>query len=38
MGFHYEDATSQWGQRRSLSAKAPNGSSFEIGCVGHFGS
>jgi hypothetical protein len=30
MGFDYEDAASEWWQRRALSAKAPNRHSFEM--------
>ena len=32
MGFHYEDAASQWWRRRTLSAKAPYSDSFEMKC------
>ena len=32
MGFHYEDAASQWWRRRTLSAKAPYSRSFEMRC------
>jgi hypothetical protein len=30
MGFHHQDAASQWRASRTLSAKAPNSPSFEM--------